>query len=166
MTVRFARPEELNFVIDAWVKSYSNSERAMLLTPKDAAHATRCAQCKTWLPKHDERGRMLAGHEYWQGQRRLVDRLIRRSQVLVYDSGDLLDGFACLGQTPSGSPLVHYVYVRWSSRGQGIAKALLAGLADAQGVVYTHRTRSLEAARLPQSWRYDDYALYWLTEAA
>lgn len=163
MTIRLATTDELPFVKSSWLQSYASSDFALLSTPKDADHTVPCPSCgHRALRAHRVRGitQYKAGEEYWDGQKRLIDALIARSNVSVYlveDEG-IVDGWICRSWS---RPVVNYVYVRASARGQGVARALLDDLAGKPGVIYSHKSRNVDSKRLPRGWAFDPYEMIW-----
>ncbi|HTQ44517.1 MAG TPA: GNAT family N-acetyltransferase [Polyangiaceae bacterium] len=150
--------EDRAFVLAAWLRSYGDSESALIATPRDAGHLVTCEACGVSRVAIAN-GRPKAGREYWHGQSQLVEALLRRATTLVaesvVDGVEMLDGFASYELSPR---IVHFVYVRRSARGRGLARQLVAEL-DGPGIVtYSHRTRTLSRARLPAHWRYSPYA--------
>ena len=170
--IRAAVEEDLPFIINAWVKSFADSETAMVSTPRDGRYARRCERCNRWVPKQGE----LSG-EYRHGQRRLIMTLLETSKTLIAEATDvktaMIDGFATYsrGPAPVGqhmgfgwepSWVVHYVYVRKSARKRGVARALLAEVLEdpAVRVVYTHRSTGVDGSRLPRNVIFDPYEIY------
>ena len=83
-----------------------------------------------------------------------------RSTTLVAQGDDgLLDGFACFQILEQDGLLLHYVYVRLSARGKGVARSMIEPFAPLL-VIYTHRSRSLDSRRIPKRWQFDPYAAY------
>ena len=171
--IRPATPEDEAFIAHAWLRSYETSDVAMLCTPHDGVLAERCDSCLGWKAV----GRPHSSGEYRHGQRRLIDYLMRTSTVVVAEAtdveGGMLDGFACYARGPGSLEakmgegweptwVVHFVYVRMSARGKGVARALLAPVLDAGHVrvAYTHRTRTLDGTRMPKNFRYDIYETF------
>ncbi len=157
MKIRAAREDDLPFVVDTWRRSFADSDYASHVTPHDAAHMGQCGACGAWAIR-TQAGKTLSSREYWTGQLSLIQRLVSGCTTMVCDSDDgILDGFSCYALSP---PTIHYVYVRRSARGKGVARALLSELSRETSIVYTHRTRQLRGARLPRGLSYDPYALY------
>lgn len=134
-----AATNDLQFVRSAWLKSYASSEFARWHTPK-----------ATWEKNQ-------ASDDYYDGQRGVIEALLGRAKVLVNE--DEAEGLQYLTGFLVYEPLtVHYVYVRQSARGQGIARALIdaAGIPrdGSLAVRYTHRARGIESSRLPRGWSF------------
>jgi GNAT superfamily N-acetyltransferase len=134
--IRSPTPDDLRLVRSAWLESYATSDYAKLVTP----------------PPQWEQNEKRGGRVYFTGQRELIERLIVSSVVLVAEGeAAQLDGFVV------GWPaaMLHYVYVKQSRRGRGLARALLEALdlRAGQPVVYTHRSRSVRGN--PRGWTYD-----------
>jgi hypothetical protein len=170
--IRLATPDDEAFIAYSWLRSFEQSDQATLCTPHDGTMAKRCDVCGRWSAV-----RGASSGEYKHGQRRLIAYLMQTSTTLVAEatdvSGGMLDGFACFARGPGelGTPLgqgwepvwvVHFVYVRMSARGQGVARALLADVLDSGNVrvSYTHRTPGIEACRLPRNFKYDPFETY------
>lgn len=160
--IRPMRVDERNFVLANWLRSYARSEFALMSTPKDAEHAPRCTGCglRRVLAVQDQDGRVRpqAGPAYWRGHRGVVERLMASCNVSVLENDEdgMLDGF--IVRDPS-RPVLHYLYVRQSSRGRGVARALVADL-RANAVSYTHRTGMLEPSKIPRGWHFDLYGAF------
>lgn len=105
----------------------------------------------------------IAAEEYWKGHRSLIAALLGVSHTVVDESDGLLDGFLCTSRRKGhgGEPIIHYVYVRLSARGRGVARGLISTIGPADRILYTHRSRRLVQRRLPKGFRYDPYQLYW-----
>lgn len=154
--IRPAQPEDVPFIASAWLQSYASSPWAELCTPKDERHTTECGSCGHHsLQVSRTNGGMTkvhAGEVYWRGQRAIIARLLASANVCVYQNPDgLLDGFIARDHA---SPVLHYVYVRASARGRGVARALIDDLRTSW-TRYTHRSRSVDGKRVPQQWTFD-----------
>jgi GNAT superfamily N-acetyltransferase len=157
--IRAAYPEDHGFILNSWLRSYSCSPSALAVTPHDGEkHTKACTACGAHsLRRHQVGGstRFRAGELYWEAQKDLAQRLLARCNVAVWDSDGMLDGWVCREWQ---APVLHYVYVRHSARRTGIARALVAELADGPAE-YSHWRTGVFGARLPPSWRYNPYAL-------
>lgn len=144
MTLRRAEEDDLRFVRSAWLTSFASSALAREMTPRSAWDARVAAR------------RPPASDAFFQGQRRLIEWLIMRSNVTVADAGDgLVDGFVVRHWQ---RPVLHYVYVRLSARERGVARELVADLAQAE-TRYTHVLPDIDRRRLPAMWTYDPFLL-------
>lgn len=156
------REDERNFVLANWLRSYATSDFALLSTPKDATHGPACNECGRRMVRvvkdDDGRVRPQTGPAYWVGHRRLVEGLVSRCNVSVMESeiDGLLDGFICRDQR---LPILHYLYVRQSSRGKGVAKTLVADLLSSP-TTYTHRSARLDAGKIPAGWTFSLYEAF------
>jgi hypothetical protein len=164
--IRDHKPDDIAFIVSSWLQSFADSDAALLVTPRDSKHTSFCDVCGSYRVSRATRGhdgvRANPGDEYWKGHRRLIESLIESDRTLVYEADDgLIDAFMC--HLPGSPPVIHYVYVRLSARGQGRAKALVSTLGAVESIVYTHRSRTLKTSRLPGRGRfhYDPYQLYW-----
>ena len=92
---RAARPEELDYVKNSWVKSYEDSP---------------------W-------GQSLPREIFRRGHSALVEALVPISTVLVVPSAE--DDTTILGWLAAKGSTLHYVYVRAKVRRMGIAKLLV-----------------------------------------
>lgn len=142
MNIRPPSAEELVFVRSSWLKSYATSDWARMLTPAD-----------DWRQGS-------ASDDYYDGHRALIAELSHRVPVLIAEDG-IVQGWACGQLGATTGPVLHYVYVRQSARKQGLARKLVEalGLGQLAAVEYTHRSRGLDAGRLPRGWRFDPYRL-------
>lgn len=157
--IRLAKPEDVAFVKASWLRSFSGSPWALLVTSHDERHTRRCDACGAHhllVERHGGTLRSKAGPAYWGGHAALVDRLMASCNVSVADNEGMLDGFVCRDHA---EPVLHYVYVRHSARGRGVARQLLDDLATAPAVRYTHYRPPIAMRRLPKGWVYDPYAL-------
>lgn len=87
-------------------------------------------------------GPPLLGPVYKAGQTALVERLLKRCDVLVAthaDTPDLILGW-CVAERHSDALLVHFAYVKSAFRRLGVASLLLAGFGWGRGqpLHYTH----------------------------
>ena len=158
--LRAALETDRSFITSSWLQSFASSDVALLATEKDESHTVACAACNhRSLRTSGSRGgitRVHAGQAYWACQRRLIERLLATCNVAVVENEDgLIDGWVCREPTRD---IVHFWYVRASSRGRGVAKAMLEDIWN-KAVMYTHKTRGLDTSRLPKSWRFSDYCL-------
>ena len=159
--IRPMRPDEFNFVISNWLRSYAKSDFAMLSTPKSDTRTPVCSGCGrrhvAVVKDEDGRFRPQTGPEYWAGHRALVTRLVARCNVSVAENEDgLLDGFVC---REHDRPVLHYLYVRQSARGRGVARELVADLANV-ATRYSHKGALVDAARLPAGWHFSLYEAF------
>ncbi len=114
-TIRQAGKDDWAYIMDSWKKSY-----------------------------HDlgADNRHIPGHIYWPNQHARIEDLRRNPAVTFSVAADPEDsafiwGWACIeGET------LHYVFVRASAQGQGVAKMLLAGLP--RPIASTHWTKAAE----------------------
>jgi hypothetical protein len=155
--IRPATIADLPLVRSSWLTSYSSSEWALLNTPKDSEHTRSCPTCEaTNLRSHRVRGLRVyhAGDEYWSTQKRLIERLIASCNVSVFVVDEpMVDGWIVRDWR---SPIVDYVYTRNSARepGADVARKLVADLAAAPAVTYTHKSRGVDEGRLPKGWTF------------
>ena len=115
-TIRPAEKDDWAYIMDSWKKSY-----------------------------HDQGAdnRSVPGHIYWPNQHARIEDLRRNAAVSFRVAADPEDssfiwGWACVeGET------LHYVFVRASAQGQGVAKLLLVGMP--RPLACTHWTKAAEA---------------------
>lgn len=123
--IRPARTDELNFVRKAWIRTYASSEWALLCTPKDDEHTRLCPTCgRRSLRETRSADKTIshAGGVYWAGHHALIERLLARCDVSVFEARDgMLDGFSV---REHNAPVLHYLYVKPLARGNGLAKEL------------------------------------------
>ena len=160
MLIRRATADDENMIRASWIRSFASSDMALVATPHTQAHTSVCSACGRHALKKDRIDgghiRYRAGEVYWKGQAKLVDRLLGTCNVSVAEAQDgLVDGFVVRELV---HPVVHFVYVRHSARGQGVAKALLDDLLS-QPTRFTHWSGGLHASKVPPGWRHDPYAL-------
>lgn len=114
--LRAATQMDVEFIFSSWLKSYRNTPQSSLLT----------------------------NPTYFTEQHRLIEKLLRVSQVLVAssseDSSQIL-GWACASDVENCFCL-HYVYVKHTFRKLGIARMLINAFKEANSPgVYTHHTK-------------------------
>jgi|HubBroStandDraft_6_1064221.scaffolds.fasta_scaffold791012_1 GNAT superfamily N-acetyltransferase len=158
--MRPAGASDAAFVASSWLMSYASSDWATLVTPHDAEHVVKCDGCGACRVRAARQGHSTtwrAGACYWDGQKRLIAGLLATSNVTVMQSDDdgLLDGWIVRAVD---RPVLHYLYVRRSARGRGVARALVADLAE-EPTTFTHWPRGVRAQSLPKGWRFDPYVL-------
>lgn len=136
---------ERGFVAKSWVESFANSTVAEGLT-----FAGLRSRSPSWE----------AGPAYWRTWNALVNQLMARGRVTVADDDGLVAGFVAWEPWDEATAL-HYVYVRLSYRGRGVARELLETL-PAGPLVFTHRSRSVR--HVPPSWRYTMAPLFGVSE--
>lgn len=121
--LRFATPEDVDFIFNSWLKSYRNSP-----------HAT-----------------CISNPIYFSEQHRLIEALLKRSNVVVATPEDdplSILGWICAGRV-DGIFALHYVYVKHVFRGLGIADMLIAAVGHKQDEagIYTHLTSPMAHMR-------------------
>lgn len=117
---RQANKEDINFIFNAWLKSFRNSMFAS----------------------------KLSNTVYFSEHHKIVEKLITNSNVIVAcpeDDTTNIIGFIC-ASTVEGVKCFHYVYVKQSFRNLGIAKMLLHAFNfdPATASIYTHHTRPMD----------------------
>jgi len=122
---------------------------------------------KTWLREYAENAEpsieALGGAiPYFVHHARARDAAMQRGAVTIVSRSGIPDGicgFAVTELAPveeMATHILHFVFVKARWRGHGIARLLLAPLLD-RHVRFTHRTRSLDVARLPRTWSFNPY---------
>ena len=131
--IRPAAPDDMRFVTSSWLKSFATSDFARLLTPNEI-----------WA-------RNESSDAYYDAERIIIGACLERSVTFIAATPGLIDGW--LVCEPG---ILHYVYVRQSARGRGVARSLMvaAGVDGKAEIEYTHRSRGLTAAKVPKMWRY------------
>jgi len=97
-----ARPTDMAFVFDSWLKSYADSSFA----------------CD------------IDNDSYYANQQSVIVDLVKRSNVVVavdQEDSDHLFGWACVEQS-GPTHIVHYVFVKHAMRGMGVARSILEAL--------------------------------------
>ncbi len=115
-TVRDAIPDDLNFFISTWLRSYKHS-----------SFFTKRIRNPVYFKYHHD----------------LVTGLLSRSRVTVaHAPGDpgLILSWLCWEQHPEAGPVIHYAYTRKSWRGLGLARKLFAASGLPENFSYTHAT--------------------------
>ena len=102
----------------------------------------------------------LSGSLYNIRWKEIAFDLISRCVVVVaYDEDypDVIIGFAAFEYDGVTSAVLHYVYVRYTQRGAGVARDMLSLISD-RHIVYTHRTTAAQKYTTEHSklgWTYD-----------
>ena len=120
-TIRSLVKDDWAYILDSWKKSY------------------RELGCDQHVPKHI----------YWPEQHALIESLKLNPGVEFRiaadpDDSDFIWGWACV----ENKSVVHYVFVRASAQGQGVAKLLLLDVPRPMAV--THWTKVAEAVHRKQ----------------
>jgi GNAT superfamily N-acetyltransferase len=135
VTVRAMRASDEAFVYSSWLRSYEDSDWAK----------------SRWAAP------------YRKTQSALIEQLVESNLVYVVEAVDGTPGGLDLDGWICGWPeaLVHYVFVRQSARGRGVARELLGALQidKTTPAVYTHHARLLDLRRVPGAWRFDKGSL-------
>ena len=158
IVIRLARTEELRFIQSAWMKSYASSDWAKFVTPRDDGHTIECASCGSRrLRQVTKNGatHYTAGPLYWSGHHELVTSLLSSCNVSVVDTDGVVDAWIVRDTV---RPVLHYLYVRYSARGEGHARQLCEDLIP-QPTRFTHWSRAIVGRRLPPGWQFDPYIL-------
>lgn len=95
----------------------------------------------SWKKSYRDSEKRVPAHIYWANQHTEIEQLRQGGAEFRVahdpDDSNFIWGWACVeGDT------VHYVFVRASARGQGVAKLLLTGIV--RPIVATHWTESAE----------------------
>lgn len=118
ITLRTARPSDMHFVIDSWVRSNRNG------SPEGRA--------------------VMSDDDYYSYTRDLVSRILARSKVTVAvlaTSPDVLAGWICTEDTPIGEVL-HYAVVKANFWRCGLLWQMLGG--RPKSLIISHRTGYFE----------------------
>jgi len=152
LAIRPMEQEDLEFVVDSWLKSNIHSDWAKRLGAKSDWNE----------PIQDKRSfeSMIAESRYYMTTHRLlIIDIINRFPVLIAsmkkDKADLC-GFACYGDG-----VVHYAYIKKPFRGFGLFKMMLHSLEDGGlPVLYSHETYRIKRYRLPKHWIHVEQSAY------
>jgi GNAT superfamily N-acetyltransferase len=117
--LRPAKPSDLNFIFDSWMKAWRTSKWAGVIP----------------------------NHMYYEVQRTLIEDLIARGAALLvaYPEGkdDVILGWAC-GEEKDEATVLHFVYVKDPFLGLGIAGRLVDALPGTKPGFISHRIASKE----------------------
>lgn len=132
---RYAEKSDLSFIFSSWLKSFRGSPLAASV--ENAA--------------------------YFDGHHRLIEGVLRHARVLCAVSSEdpsQIYGWVCY-EIPNAPtpPVVHYVYVKHSFRGFGIAKRLLARAAP-DAFVFTHMPAEGRTTTITAKGKYNPYAAF------
>lgn len=133
--IRPANAEDVSFIFNSWLKSFRSSNHAR-------------GVCNT---------------VYFAEQHKLIERLVKSSQVIIAcNPADptQLYGYICAG-SQDGIFCLHYLYVKHSFRGLGIAKILINAFEhdfNAAGI-FTHMTKPMEHLAVKFNLVYHPYIL-------
>ena len=144
-----ALERDVNFVRSSWTQSY---------VPFRPSRTAVDADGKVHVWRQDARA-------FWVDHSAWLDALLDSmgTTVLVARANDaegLLVGWTCWSATLGRPARLHYVYVKKSFRGMGVAGMLLANVPTDAGVVFTHWTTRVPALRLPASWEWSPFATW------
>lgn len=119
LVFRSCEPTDYNFVLNAWMRSYRDTQRNM------------------------------KNGDYFYGQQNLIAELAKRRQMVIGCDGDTpewIAGFICGIPLEDGRLIVDYIYVKQAYRNRGIARGLLQSLGHLSGqeIVATHKTRGID----------------------
>lgn len=115
---------------------------------------------KTWLREYADEAappvRLTFGppHIYDREHKYCLEAVLERGAVTIACRPSVSSGIC--GFAVTEDRVVHFVYVKHRWRQLGVAKLLLRPLLD-EAAIYTHRTRMLDASRLPKSWTFNPY---------
>jgi GNAT superfamily N-acetyltransferase len=86
---------------------------------------------------------------YKEHQEKIIDRLLKKASVGIHIAQLDDDPVTILGYIIVEKPFIHFVYVKKSCRGEGIAKFLLksAGFDIAQPLEFSHYTYEIDSIR-------------------
>lgn len=134
LSFRALKETDLNFVLNAWMKSYRDSKRSI----KNAA--------------------------YFTGQQKLIGALGERRRLIIgcdADAPEWIAGFVCGIPLEDNRILIDYVYVKQPYRERGVAKALIAALGwhPEMGVVASHWNTVCKIVAARYNIEHDEYYL-------
>lgn len=122
---RAAKPSDLNFVYDSWMKSWRLSKWAGVIP----------------------------NHLYYDTQRTLIDDLFARGMQVVIahpsDQPDVILGYAA-GEVKDGQTVLHYVYVKDPFLGLGIDSLTVGALPGLKPGFITHKINT----KYCKEWRH------------
>lgn len=116
LIMRPATPDEMDFVLDSWLKSYKFSP---------------------WAGVQEN-------HKYFVNQREAIEALLARGAVLTvaeWPETERVAGYICHEHKDSVD-VVHYVYVKDHWRKMGVGKSLVNHVSRGGQLIYTFRTRA------------------------
>lgn len=119
LKIRSVSKDDYPFIFNSWLKSLSKSFTKNNLTDKNV---------------------------YYQGQHRLIERLLQTSNCHVAVDGDdesIIVGYL-IESVEQSVNVVHYIYVKKDFRNMGIAESLLrhANIGRGNNIMFTHATVS------------------------
>ena len=134
--IRPANEEDVAFIFNSWLKSFRSSPFA----------------------------RVLSNEIYFAGHHKLIEKVLRRSQVSVVcnvDDSSQIFGYS-VTERITGVLVIHYIYVKDSYRNMGIANTLLqnAGHDKRNFSCYTHHTKPCDLIASRYSLLYQPYAFF------
>lgn len=114
MNIREITDKDKNFIFSSWLKSYRNAQAV----------------------------KPVVNTLYYKEQHRVIEELLERSKVLVLHSPDdenNLIGYVVVEEI-QGIPVIHWLYVKHTFRGMGLARILLLhiGVAAETTCCFTH----------------------------
>lgn len=132
LVFRPCEPTDYNFILNAWMRSYRDSQRTM------------------------------KNEVYFPGQQNLISELAKRRQLVIGCDGDTpewIAGFICGIPLEDGRLVVDYIYVKHAYRSRGIGRGLLQSLGwlHDQEIVATHKTRGIDSSFVRYNATYNPY---------
>lgn len=119
LEIRQATPEDANFILNSWLKSYRQSNFAKAIT----------------------------NTVYFEGHHKVIRALLKKSSCLIAcneQDPNQIYGYI-VSETVSNIPVVHYAYVKQTFRSMRIGQILLNKVKKPEEAgVYTHSTRAAE----------------------
>ena len=133
--LRLAKPEDINFIVSAWVKNYRHSQFAQFI-PDEI---------------------------FYSAHKGLVLKLIETQRTVIAvnpEDPEQLFGFLCYNELDKFY-VTHFLSVKKSFRRLGVAKRMLeeTGLHDGRPHVASHRTSAFEALcrKIDRPYIYNPY---------
>lgn len=131
--LRPAKLEDLNFILNSWLKSYRNSPFAAKMINK----------------------------VYFTNHQKLIKNLLANNLITIAcnpQDEEQIFGYTVFNYMPADVLLIHYMYVKHTYRKFGIAKEMLTAIQKEQtGVLYTHHTKYADLLKSKVALIFDPY---------
>lgn len=164
IVIRKPVPDDLNFILNSWLKSYrweawAGVPREQFAFCKKCDKHPKCATCEREV-RQSYPSSPIHGDVYFKEQERLIYEINERSEILVACNVEEPD--QVYGWVVASSGLLHYVYVKGPFRRFGIGGSLLdrAGVPKGSKATYTHRTRFVDRCLRSRLGEFNPYLAF------
>lgn len=125
-------PEDVPFLYNSWLKSYRDSPTVQ----------------------------SISNTVYYAEQHKLIERLLQAPEAKAVVACNPEDPTQIYGYIVYQPDVLHWVYVKHTFRGAGIARMLVAEAGLSAKLIYTHRVKNSERLVGERDATYNPYLLY------